>query len=189
MLFPGSSSTKENYKQIINLNSSHSLRCPCYSRVTTVLLYPLNKPLNHHNTGDFKFTCICCDSCHHLQGVESCHDSSCLQVGRDFHLILTKVFPWGQACTVQWGRALHGDAKAVITLAQGSARLSHPLGEQSSSPCLLTGPAASCPVCSRPHWGPFCVLHALYPSAFRPGTLKCSQVVCQHLVWYKWLFN
>ena len=104
------------------MNRSHNLSCPCYSRVTTALLYPLNKPLNHlHRQVIIQFTCICTDFCHHLQGVESCHDSSCLQVGWDFDLILTKILPWGQACTVQWGRALHGDART--SMSQGSRHL------------------------------------------------------------------
>lgn len=148
------------------MNSSHSLSCPCYSGVTIALLHPINKPLNHlHRARDFNFICICCDFCHHLQGVESCHDSSCLQVGRDFDLILTKILPWGQACTVQWGRVLHcmEMPRPLITLAQGAARLSHPLREGSSSPCLIL-----------PSHSPCCLLSCLFQATL--GSFLCPSL-------------
>lgn len=176
------------------MNSSHSLSCPCYSGVTIALLHPINKPLNHlHRARDFNFICICCDFCHHLQGVESCHDSSCLQVGRDFDLILTKILPWGQACTVQWGRALHGDAKASHHPGSGHCQVEPPSqrAKQLTLPHTAFSLSLLPPVLSVPgHTGVLSVSFTPFTlSAFRVGTLKCSQVVCQHLVWYKWLSN
>lgn len=170
------------------MNSSQSLSNPYYSGDSRALLYPLNKSLNHlHRAGDFKFTCICCDFCHHLQGVTSCHDSSCFQAGQDFHLILTKILPWGQACTVQWGRALQEDAKASHHPGSGHCHIepSSWSVKQLTLPHTAFSLSLLPPVLSVPgHTGhPFFVLHSLYPSAFRAGTLKCSQV------WCKWLFK
>lgn len=98
LLFPRSSSAKQGYKQIINQTTdrSHNLNCPCYSRVTIALLYLLKKALRHlYRQVIIRFTCICSDFCHHLQGVESYHDSSCLQV------IKASLHPGPEHCQVE----------------------------------------------------------------------------------------
>jgi len=125
------------------MNSSHSLSHPYWSRATIALLYALNKALNHlHRQVIIKFTCICSNFCHHLQAVESCHGSSCLQVDWDFDLILTKILPRASLyCAMGQGTGWRcqnkHEPRPLLALAQGTARQSCCVAGRSSLPRLI----------------------------------------------------
>lgn len=142
------------------------------------LFFLLHKPQNHlHWQVIIKFTRSHSNFCHDLQGVEGYQDSSCLQAGWDFVLILSVVSPLGQAWVAWWGMQVPGPS-----CPPGS-------GHQQAEP--LCWRRSSLPLAAPGHTTPgsSACPHALHPSSFRAGSLICSQEVCQDLAWSKWLFH
>lgn len=159
--------------------SSGTPPCPPTTQGAALgLLFLLHEPQNHsHWQVIVKFTCGHSDFCHDLQGVECNQDSSCLQAGWDFVLILTVVVPLGQAWVAWGGMQVPGPSCPPSSGHQQEEPL---CWRRSSLPLAAPGHAtpgsSACP-------------HALHPSSFRAGSLICRQEVCQHLAWSKWLFH